>query len=376
MVLLKLLPIFCDLLGAMLAYRFSEKRLGQRAALLLCAFYAFNPAVLVDSAAWGQIDSVLTLLVAICAVRMSEGGYISSLAAFALAVLVKPQVLLFAPVGLAALVVHAASFYERKPRRPLTLQERLSLAAAKGGKPLPESKNGKEARRCLRRLFWQNLVSPHFWAERLKPCLRVLQPAPSACGTCGASATASCGRSRALPWRSSSSGAYRCPSATRASRGWAASSARPSGGCGRSSLAPTQGYRYMTVNTLNLYAALGQNWLKLEEAGFWPYIAWGLFALSYVFAILLQLFSKDGRKVFLTGAVLIVLVCTFGPMMHERYVYPAAILLLLAYADCRDRRLLWSTLVLTVTLFMNEALVLQGGMTELNYGHLSSSRNG
>ena len=135
----------------------------------------------------------------------------------------------------------------------------------------------------------------------------------------------------------------------------------------------TQGYRYMTVNTLNLYAALGQNWLKLEEAGFWPYIAWGLFALSYVFAILLQLFSKDGRKVFLTGAVLIVLVCTFGPMMHERYVYPAAILLLLAYADCRDRRLLWSTLVLTVTLFMNEALVLQGGMTELNYGHLSSS---
>ena len=100
-----------------------------------------------------------------------------------------------------------------------------------------------------------------------------------------------------------------------------------------------------------------------------------LFALAYLYAIFLQLLSKDGRKVFLTGAVLIVLVCTFGPMMHERYVYPAVILLLLAYADCRDRRLLWSALALTVTLFMNEALVLQGGMTELNYGHLDSSEN-
>ena len=137
----------------------------------------------------------------------------------------------------------------------------------------------------------------------------------------------------------------------------------------------TQGYRYMTVNTLNLYVILGQNWLRLEEAGVWPYVAWGLFALAYLYAIFLQLLSKDGRKVFLTGAVLIVLVCTFGPMMHERYIYPAVILLLLAYADCRDRRLLWSALALTVTLFMNEALVLQGGMTELNYGHLDSSEN-
>ena len=137
----------------------------------------------------------------------------------------------------------------------------------------------------------------------------------------------------------------------------------------------TQGYRYMTVNTLNLYIIFGQNWKQVEEAGVWLYVAWAMFALSYLYAIFLQLLSKDRRKVFLTGAVLIVLVCTFAPMMHERYIYPAVILLLLAYADCRDRRLLWSALALTVTLFMNEALVLQGGMTELNYGHLDSSEN-
>ena len=72
--------------------------------------------MLVDSAAWGQIDSVLTLLLVVCALRMAEGGYISSLAAFALAVLVKPQALLFAPVGLAALIVRVIGRSLEEPR--------------------------------------------------------------------------------------------------------------------------------------------------------------------------------------------------------------------------------------------------------------------
>ena len=301
-VLLKLLPILCDLIGAMLVYRFSEKRLGDRAALLLCAFYAFNPAVLVDSAAWGQIDSVLTLLLVVCALRMAEGGYSSSLAAFALAVLIKPQALLFAPVGLTALVVRVVGRF----RDPAV-----------------------EERRAVREL-WLALAG-------LVVAFVILWGV-------------------ALPFS-------------------AQSGLSPIEWLWEKLFGATQGYRYMTVNTLNLYVVLGQNWLRLEEAGVWPYIAWGLFALAYLYAIFLQLLSKDGRKVFLTGAVLIVLVCTFGPMMHERYIYPAVILLLLAYADCRDRRLLWSALVLTATLFMNEALVLQGGMTELNYGHLDNAED-
>ena len=301
-VLLKLLPILCDLIGAMLVYRFSEKRLGNRAALLLCAFYAFNPAVLVDSAAWGQIDSVLTLLLVLCALRMAKGGYISSLAAFALAVLVKPQALLFAPVGLTALVVRVVGRF----RDPAV-----------------------EKRRTVREL-WLALAG-------LVVAFVILWGV-------------------ALPFS-------------------AQSGLSPIEWLWEKLFGATQGYRYMTVNTLNLYVILGQNWLRLEEAGVWPYIAWGLFALAYLYAIFLQALSKDGCKVFLTGAVLIVLVCTFGPMMHERYIYPAVILLLLAYADCRDRRLLWSALVLTATLFMNEALVLQGGMTELNYGHLDNAED-
>ena len=305
-VLIKLIPILCDLLGAMVVYRFCEKRLGNRAALLLCAFYAFNPAVFVDSAAWGQIDSVLTLLVVVCALRMAEGRYISSLAAFAAAVLVKPQALLFAPVGLAAMIVRMRGLL----RAPDTHEQ---------------------GRREVRRALLGVAVSLGIlYVCSLPFCLEKIDGVFSAL-------------------------------------------AQPFVWLFEKLFGATQGYRYMTVNTLNLYAILGLNWTQLEQSGAWPYVAWALFALFYAYAIFLQVRSGDARKVFLTGGVLIVLVCMFGPMMHERYIYPALILLLLAYADCRDRRLLWSTLVLTVTLFMNEALVLQGGMTELNYGHLSAS---
>lgn len=361
-VLIKLIPIFCDLIGAMVVYRFCEKRLGNRAALLLCAFYAFNPAVLVDSAAWGQIDSVLTLLLVICALRMVEGGYISSLAAFAAAVLVKPQALLFAPVGLMALIVHIASLYEREPRLSLVEQ----LAAVESDKPLPKFETEAEAARYLKRLrrrkFLIALGHPRAWRDG---AVRVWNM--RAFRNAVLRALAGVAVALFILWGVSLPFSYQNITGLRSFF------AAPIEWLWEKLFGATQGYRYMTVNTLNLYVVLGQNWMQLENAGIWPAVAWALFVFSYVYAILLQLLSKDARKVFLTGALLIMLVCTFGPMMHERYVYPAVILLVLAYAQCRDRRLLWSLLALTVTLFMNEALVLQGGMTELNYGHLSSS---
>ena len=98
-----------------------------------------------------------------------------------------------------------------------------------------------------------------------------------------------------------------------------------------------------------------------------------MFALSYVYAFLLYWKSKSPRRLFLCGGILIALIFTFGPMIHERYVFPAVILLALAYGVDRDRRLLFSMATLTVTLALNQVLVLQGGMTEANFGHLQSS---
>ncbi|NLF27038.1 MAG: phospholipid carrier-dependent glycosyltransferase [Clostridiales bacterium] len=294
---LKLIPIACELLGAVIVYRFAQKRLGERAAVLLAGFYALNPAVIIDSAAWGQIDSVLTLAIVVCALELVKGRYLAALPAFAVAVLIKPQALLFAPLGLAAVVVRVA--VSKSARRDAVL--------AAGGAGLA--------------LLLMYLVALPFSLAN-GAGFSLLQPA------------------RWL-WNLYAN--------------------------------TFQGYRYLTVNTFNLYAILGGNWLALSKIGGWAALPWALFVLSYIYSIALLAVSRDAGKVFLTGGLLIVLITAFGPMMHERYVFPALILLALAYAECRDRRILYSLLALTATLFLNQALVLQGGMTEANYGHLQSS---
>ena len=104
--LLKMLPMLCDLAGAWLVWKFARKmRVKPQLAAALALVYAFNPAAIIDSAGWAQIDSVFTLLIAICAMQAADEKYISSLLAFAGAMLIKPQAMLFAPLGLFAIVV-------------------------------------------------------------------------------------------------------------------------------------------------------------------------------------------------------------------------------------------------------------------------------
>jgi Gpi18-like mannosyltransferase len=100
LVMLKFPAIVADLATVWVIHRLAA---GQDCcapqALGLAALYAFNPAVIADSAAWGQVDSVLTLFL-LLGVLWLERSPAASGAAFAVALLVKPQALIFAPVPL------------------------------------------------------------------------------------------------------------------------------------------------------------------------------------------------------------------------------------------------------------------------------------
>ncbi|WP_438445933.1 glycosyltransferase family 39 protein [Gorillibacterium sp. sgz5001074] len=101
-VLLKTPAMLADLATAFLLFRMAASRLRPGAAFGIALLYVFNPAVLVNSAVWGQVDSFFTffLLLAFLAVaggKLERGG-----ALFALAVLIKPQALIFTPVLLFA----------------------------------------------------------------------------------------------------------------------------------------------------------------------------------------------------------------------------------------------------------------------------------
>jgi len=99
LILLKLPAICADCATTVLLFTYARRSWGSTASLLLAGLYAFNPAVIFDSAVWGQVDSVLTLPI-LLGVLLLEKSPAGAGAAFATALLIKPQALIFAPLPL------------------------------------------------------------------------------------------------------------------------------------------------------------------------------------------------------------------------------------------------------------------------------------
>ena len=103
--LIKLFPSICDLVGAYFFYRIARRKSGAVPSLIVCAAIAFNPAYFMDSASWGQADSVLCLLLSLSVYYGVKGNWQISLPVYALALLCKPQAMLCGPIGLLAVVI-------------------------------------------------------------------------------------------------------------------------------------------------------------------------------------------------------------------------------------------------------------------------------
>lgn len=104
LILLKLPSIFCDLGCGWLIWRESRRKCTPRKALLLCAVYLFNPAVILNSSVWGQVDAISTFALAVLCLSLVHERLVPAYAAFLAALLIKPQALFLAPLLLAAMV--------------------------------------------------------------------------------------------------------------------------------------------------------------------------------------------------------------------------------------------------------------------------------
>lgn len=274
----KLYPILCDGLCALALYRFARKRVGEYVAACLSLLFLFNPACIVDSAMWGQIDSVLTLLLILAVWNASEEKWLRGMLLFTAAILVKPQALLLAPMGM---VMAAASVVRAQNKGKTAREVGLALLAAVGAMLL--------------------FSLPFALSLRQDPFTFL--------------------RARYL-----------------ASMG---------------------NYNYMTINAANLYALMGMNWKAMESSGAWPVVAWTLFGLSYLYSFFLYIKGGERKRIFLCCALLLALVFAFGPKMHERYAFPALALLLFAYAQDKDARLLLAFVTCSLSTYLNTALVLE-----------------
>jgi len=303
--LIKLTPIFCDAILAFLVYALSEKKLGVRRARWLVACIIINPAFIINSAAWGQVDSVLALSIAACLLFAVRGQWTLALPMFAVSMLLKPQALLFGPLGL---VAYLADLYKNRKNTSSLVRMGLSLLISLFILYLAAFPFSVYESRMLGEGFLSAIVSPVRWLISLYSDT-------------------------------------------------------------------TSGYSYITVNALNFYQLFGLNWAMVDAYPFFKGFAWTMMVIAYGVSACIYLFARDKKALPLAGAALISVIFAFGPMMHERYLFPALALLLISYIWYRDRRILYVFIAFTLTQYLNQALVLQCGMVSAyaSMGHLSSS---
>lgn len=104
LLLYKLPAIAADLGAAAVLYRTARKKLGAAAGIGLALLWLFNPAAILDSAAWGQVDGVFALTLILAVSGMAEKRFGRASVWYAVAALIKPQAFIFMPVLLIALL--------------------------------------------------------------------------------------------------------------------------------------------------------------------------------------------------------------------------------------------------------------------------------
>ena len=336
-VIFRMIPCACDVAGCGLILKYAVNRKhGNLYTKIILLLLAFNPATIVNSAAWGQMDSVLCLLLLAVAIYAADGKWIPAIGFYVTAVLVKPQALMLGFLGLTFMILTAVR--DNSQRRKI-------LAGTAAGTVLM----------ILLILPFGIRQQPGWLIARYKDTLL--------------------------------------------------------------------SYPYATVNTANLYYLAGGNWnpagnpahlsaplflaclcaahgvmwtLRNKEqkhylcetilAGLFTLwftgcavfgLSWtavGAGAMAYAFAVVISMAVRHGDIRFLPylGALLFILLYVFGVKMHERYLFPALLLLALAWVLQRDRRILYLLLLFSFTMFINEGIVLDNSIRlGAELGHLN-----
>ena len=333
----KLIPMACDLMASFVLYRAARTEgMDRRGAGMLGLLMALLPAAILNSAAWGQMDSVLCLgllLVACMAVRRQ---WTALLPTYVLCALIKPQALMLGPLGLMVLVVEWLR--RRESRRPMLIGLGLSAAVA------------------------AVIILPFAVAQQ--PGWLIAKYADTLASYPYATVnTANFYYLFSANWTKISSQASLLAAVCLSllCLGW-----------GTVLVFRLRGRRLAFAEPA-LMACFGIAFAVMAVSG----VSWsvlGAAAMVMCFAVVLPMYIRSGdvRQVPLLGAVLFILLYVLGIKMHERYLFPAFALLGLAFALQRDKRILLLLAVTGCTVFVNEGIVLDNAIRlGSEMGHLN-----
>ena len=359
-IVFRLVPSVCDLIGCWLVYRIMLRREGFRksACLVLLAFAVFNPAAILNSAAWGQMDSVLCLLllgVAVCAVKSQ---WIAALPLYVAAVLIKPQALMLGPLGL----IYIIFTYIRQPERRKAILTGTGIAVvtmAAGILPFSPNQNWD----WLIQLYFKTLSSYPYatlntanffylmggnWAPvgNAAPMIVFIIPAVL-CLLYGYA-----WQKNAVQYKSRIVETIIC-----------ILFALAFGVCAVTGM----------DTGLAEYAKDAAESVPLLPPATWTYA--GILTMAFTFVIVISHVLRSGSLKLLPwlGGLLYILLYVFGLKMHERYIFPALLLLYAAFALLKEKRILYVALLFTVTTFLNEGIILDNSIRlGSSLGHLNN----
>ncbi|MFT8315829.1 MAG: hypothetical protein ABF633_16505 [Clostridium sp.] len=120
-------------------------------------------------------------------------------------------------------------------------------------------------------------------------------------------------------------------------------------------------YPYASDNAFNFFSLIGANMTRDTTTMFiFSYHTWGM-----IFIVLITLFSgfiyikaKNRSFVYIVALIQVVGVFNFSVGMHERYMFTAVIISILAYIYAKDKRLLILSALFTLIIYINTHVVL------------------
>ena len=337
---IKLVPMACDLAAAYLLYRVGTESLGRRNAAVLAAWMAFNPAFFLNSAAWCQMDSVLCLLLALVALTAMRRNWRLTLPLYMLCVLVKPQALMLGFLGLTALIL--VWIRCREDRRAMLQGAGLAVLTALVV-VLPFTLGGGLSWTWLFELYGNTLGSYSYATVNMANLYYLF-------GGNWVATTASAG------WALPLTLAALC--ALWGGVTWVRQKGKLS-------------YAWVEPAAMACFAVYFLAAVFVQPAYTWL----GMPAMAVCILLTLSMYVRGGKleNLPLAGGILFLLLCAFGLKMHERYLFPALLFFALAFLQRRDRRILTLLVCCTLTIFINAGIVLDNSLRlGSSMGHLNN----
>lgn len=340
-IVFRTVPSLADLAIVLVFRRIALKHgCGEKTTLAMSALLAFFPAFILNSACWGQMDSVLCLLLLLVAMTAAERQWERCLPLYMLSVLVKPQALMLGPLGLVALIMEWILHAENRKKLligvgfamavlaaiviPFTLQQQPSWLVDQYGRTLASYPYA-----TLNTANFPYILGGN-WVKAENPASRWM-----ALGLCILSA-----------------------------------------GYGWMLIKKEMEHRdTLQIVEIALAGAFAAAFLVFGILGTvsWSIVGWTAMAFAFALTVPPMIRSGNPELLPLLGGLLYLLLYVFGIKMHERYLIPAFALLAAAWAVCGDDRILLVLLVTGSTLFLNEGIVLDNSVRlGSSMGHLNN----